>query len=41
MFTLSPMDTLTPPEEAKICNGEKTVSLTSVSEKTVQPHVEE
>ena len=32
------MDTLSLPKEARIYNGEKTISLTSVAGKTGQPH---
>ena len=35
------MDTLSLPKEARIYNGEKTISLTSVAGKTGQPLVKE
>ena len=35
------MDTLSLTKEAKIYNGEKTISLTNGTEKTGQPHVKE
>ena len=38
---LTPMDTLSLTKEARIYNGEKTISLTSGAGKTGQPLVEE
>ena len=35
------MDTLSLTKEAKMCNGEKTISLTSGARKTAQPPVKE
>ena len=35
------MDTLFLTKKEKICNGEKTISLTSSTGKTGQPHVKE
>jgi len=35
------MDTLSLTKEAKVCKGEKTVSLTNDAGKTGQPHVKE
>ena len=36
-FFHTPMDTLSLTKEAKICNGEKTISLTSGAGETGQP----
>ena len=40
-FFHAPMDTLSLTKEAKICNGEKTISLTSGAGKSGQPPVKE
>ena len=37
----APMDTLSLTKEARVYNGEKTISLTSGAEKTGQPLVQE